>query len=716
MESILQLLQHPWPPSGAGLYTSISLDYCILELMTSSKDMCRELWLSTPISAVMHQQIQSVSANKMGDITCEICVTCLSFFELLLEYQLLDIFSDHSNHAFLKQCVALIPSSECGTHVITFLAKCMEYPALAPTLVAVGAVDGFMNIFTKFKQNVNTLSEVLGTFAGPVYSITTVKSAALTLHGLITSDAASHAMTFHADHIDILEQLHGVMCEELRKGQLKFSQELIDMSDAVLQLLESIGEAHVTNRTSLAGLMAVECGRISTKWNKDLNTAYTTGTLVTNTDMETEMDGYEPPAPFHANHIFQRTDIELIGVPLWEKSGSNTSGRVLRATVPRNITVDNIRNGFSSMCQHAVSVHFENDSRNCVPLVQQHDVHVLIDRAIAGRGGRRPTVTLYLKRDAASAFTSPAARLPPANVIAGGNKKEQVLANLKRQGIQLGKKVNSELMSAFYDYFKEKNVTEINKEEFVAALTSDKLGYEEQFAADIFNGFDDDGNGTLSLTEIAIGFAKLMNGSTDEKLSLMFQAYDTDRNNALDVEELTNMIMVSSGMSYKDSYDHAQAVGSSVDDNGDGWLDFNEFKKAAYLGLIPLGISWSSSDYVPPSQESVQQIKYATIPGGTGSQKFAQNRPDMQRSHSVTGVPVPGLSRSSAGNTQEDIPPPTLSRSGGADAAEDHALPPPVLKRNAHSSDDSSSVPGEPARPALRRSAGRQDNPFGKKK
>lgn len=673
-------MQHPWASEGAGLYTSIALDYCIVEVMSTSREICLDMWQTTSVSDVMLQQIQSISTQSMADISSEICVTCLCFFEQLLEYNLLEVVAHHKNHGFIKHCVTLLPSSECGNHVMTFLAKCTKYPDLLPTLVSLGVIDGFFGVFSKFKQTVNTLSEVLGAFVGPVYSVTVIKTLAQHLLELLTDNVESNAKIFNGDHIDIIVRLHGVVCEELRKGQLKFSQELIDMCDALLELLEAIAAAHVSTQSRLAAMMTHECSQISAKWNKDLNAAFTTGSLTANTDMETELEDAYAPAPMYSSHVAQRTDIEIIGVPQW--NGSN-GGKVLRATVPRNVTIDMLRNGFSSMCQRAISLHFQNDSRVMVPLTHQNDLQVLIERASNIRT-LRPAVTLHLKMDNSTNFSSNSFRSQP-NPITTGKKKESVLAELKRHGVQIGKKVNSELMSAFYDYFRDQNVVEINQEQFVRALTSDKLGYEEQFAADIFNGFDDDGNGTLSLTEIAIGFAKLMNGSTDDKLALMFQAYDTDRNNALDVDELTNMIMVSAGLSYEDAHQHAHTVGTTVDENGDGWLDFDEFKKAAYTGLIPLGISWTADHIVahhskPPTTHFKPPTDSTRIPARPSAVQRSRTFDEYQAPPPPS---IPALSRTGGGQNEST---PALVRGGTGPAHDDVDVP--QLSRTAHSADD----------------------------
>jgi Ca2+-binding EF-hand superfamily protein len=749
---ILQLMQHSWASEGPGLFASIALDYCIIEIMGTSKDMCVDMWQTTSIGDVMLQQIQSVSAQSMADISSEICVTCLCFFEQLLEYNLLEIIAHNKNHGFIKHCVTLLPSSECGNHVMTFLAKCTKYSDLLPTLVSLGVIDGFFAVFSKFKQTVNTLSEVLGAFVGPVYSVTVVKTLAQHMTELLAENVAANAKIFNGDHIDIISRLHGTVCEELRKGQLKFSDELTEMCDALYELLEAIVAAHVATNSRLAAMMTHECSQITAKWNKDLNAAYTAGTFTTNTDMETEMEGTDAPAPLYSSHVAQRTDIEVIGVPHWE---TGAGSKVLRATVPRNVTIDMLRGGFSSMCQRAVTVNFQNDNRTIQPLEHPKDLQVLIERASAVRT-MRPAVTIYLKLDNSSSFTSNTFRSQPNPITSG--KKESVLADLKRQGIQIGKKVNSELMSAFYDYFRDQNVSEINQEQFVSALTSDKLGYDEQFAADIFNGFDDDGNGTLSLTEIAIGFAKLMNGSTHDKLTLMFQAYDADRNNALDVDELTNMIMVSAGLPYEEAHQYAHDVGSKVDDNNDGWLDFEEFEKAVYLGLIPLGLSFAahntSTHHQITTHHSTPTARTQFIPPAGSTRSPARTMPIHQRAHTVGDYEdaVPALSRGSNGPDQRsrtvddyDLPPPasvpTLSRGSGGGKETAPALVRgggdpgiPALSRSTHSADDASngrkragegdahyesnaSTGQSSAKAAVRQSiAERKVNPFGNKK
>ena len=101
--------------------------------------------------------------------------------------------------------------------------------------------------------------------------------------------------------------------------------------------------------------------------------------------------------------------------------------------------------------------------------------------------------------------------------------KQEALLAIKEQARQSGLRINQSLMSYFYDYFHETRVSEISLDQFIAIMTSDKLQFSVSDASTIFQAFDGDRNGALSLSEIGVGTALLTEGSLDSKLGLIFR-------------------------------------------------------------------------------------------------------------------------------------------------------------------------------------------------
>ena len=135
---------------------------------------------------------------------------------------------------------------------------------------------------------------------------------------------------------------------------------------------------------------------------------------------------------------------------------------------------------------------------------------------------------------------------------------EKFHAEMDRSGV----KVNIQLMDAFYHHFASQigKSSEITEESFITAMStiqtealsgrtdvkdSDKLKLEH--FQQMFRAFDLDGNSKLSLTEIAVGMAKVMDGTDEERIHFAFKAYDTDCNGTIDRAELEAMLIAAKG-------------------------------------------------------------------------------------------------------------------------------------------------------------------------
>lgn len=118
----------------------------------------------------------------------------------------------------------------------------------------------------------------------------------------------------------------------------------------------------------------------------------------------------------------------------------------------------------------------------------------------------------------------------------------------------------------------------IEKQEFmgIPAISSNPL------ASRLVDIFDKDGDGSIDFEEFITGLSAFSSkGVKDEKLKFAFRVYDIDRDGYLSVGELFIVLKMMVGSNLKDEQ-LQQIVDKTVmeaDQDGDGKLSFEEFKK-----------------------------------------------------------------------------------------------------------------------------------------
>jgi len=144
----------------------------------------------------------------------------------------------------------------------------------------------------------------------------------------------------------------------------------------------------------------------------------------------------------------------------------------------------------------------------------------------------------------------------------------------------------------------------LSKSQFVAA-THELEAYgvpknlaKSEFCDKMFNNFDSNGDGKLSLQEFASAVGVLGKGTKDQKIKFAFDLYDTDHSGAISKEELAAMIKLTSqgvGNLFGDQNPELKAeldrdadervkelvdlTWPTLDVNGDGKISFDEFKQ-----------------------------------------------------------------------------------------------------------------------------------------
>eukprot|EP00005_Dracoamoeba_jomungandri_P001938 CAMPEP_0174261552 /NCGR_PEP_ID=MMETSP0439-20130205/11494_1 /TAXON_ID=0 /ORGANISM="Stereomyxa ramosa, Strain Chinc5" /LENGTH=1028 /DNA_ID=CAMNT_0015346041 /DNA_START=22 /DNA_END=3108 /DNA_ORIENTATION=- len=124
----------------------------------------------------------------------------------------------------------------------------------------------------------------------------------------------------------------------------------------------------------------------------------------------------------------------------------------------------------------------------------------------------------------------------------------------------------------------------IGRKEFEAGLKSmgitDPLVLEQNFSA-----FDVNKDGKINFREFVTGLSVVQKGTMEERLKFLFNAYDVDGSGTLTIDEVYNIFkssLASSGQKVdeKELQQIVQDCFAQIDTNNDGELDYEEFKKA----------------------------------------------------------------------------------------------------------------------------------------
>jgi Ca2+-binding EF-hand superfamily protein len=648
LPNLLHLFHHQWTLSDSRhLHALLALDSCLLELMLSSQEICEHVWNTTNISLVLFNQMEYASMNLpiTPTLSSQISRLCIEFYSCLISHGLFGIFNSHKNHSFHKLCVHMLtrytPEGEPNYTLLDYLlTSLITSPSLAPLLLSFDLLDELFTLMIKFKHHSTVYTEIFQTTTqiSSLYNIQTTKHLTLKLTEFLVTSPQSVIQHLKVDHIERIQQLHQMIVTELKRNQLSLTVELQEMTETVLEFLKLIVSSFqsVTQREDSQHEMRQrqhiirECDELIGRWNTDLNAAHQEGLHVahrhsSSSDMEMAPQASILPLLPHSRYTTE--SLIIVAVPLWESCNSlNQYSIYATVYVPPDILLNQLTNGLCVMCQMNVTVNFLFPQTNVLTslttqeqyyelygYLQQHHVmhesHVVMTLFLTHVTPPSPRTLTVGTSSAFNTISMSSYQNPFESNAYQLKQKDLTLKNLQRSLQSQGKSFNMELMSLFYDYIRDcqpqtqtqslssssSPPQEITQEQFVAALTSEKLNYSPQFASDIFHSFDTDHNGTLSLTEISIGFAKLMNSNYDEKLELIFNAYDRDHNGVLDLEELVDMIRIATGLPSDEARQYAIAVGNAVDENGNNTIEFSEFKEAVYQKLIPLEMSWSDS-------------------------------------------------------------------------------------------------------------------------
>ena len=140
------------------------------------------------------------------------------------------------------------------------------------------------------------------------------------------------------------------------------------------------------------------------------------------------------------------------------------------------------------------------------------------------------------------------------------------------------KKEEDELKRMFKEFDKEDKGT-ISKEVFVAQIEKiDGSIVSKEIIGEIFSKLDLDGSGTISYNEFLTSIIDSRKILTEDRLEKAFKMFDRDENGLLSVDEIKSF--------FGGDEKTWKKVLKEVDKNGDGEVDFEEFK-TMMIGFDP---------------------------------------------------------------------------------------------------------------------------------
>lgn len=159
-------------------------------------------------------------------------------------------------------------------------------------------------------------------------------------------------------------------------------------------------------------------------------------------------------------------------------------------------------------------------------------------------------------------------------------KLKQTKATMIREHTEISKE---DLTSLFRELMNSNKDGLISRVRFTDLVTI-KFRWEKWLAASVFSSYDHSGNDSIGLKELLAGLCIIHTGSIEDKLSLLFIAYDTDNSGYLDPDEIIDLICsLENSMDGRSSFfkSQSQSMYKRMDRNEDGKISLEEFIKAA---------------------------------------------------------------------------------------------------------------------------------------
>ncbi|XP_073047242.1 calmodulin-like protein 3 [Primulina eburnea] len=166
-------------------------------------------------------------------------------------------------------------------------------------------------------------------------------------------------------------------------------------------------------------------------------------------------------------------------------------------------------------------------------------------------------------------------------------KTSQGMDQEKELVIKDGVVTKSELRSVFGTFDKNEDGY-ITKQELRESLKNIGISAEEKDVDDMVDNFDSNGDGLIEFDEFCELFESISGRKEgclkDESLQEAFDVFDGNKDGLITVEEL-GLVLSSLGLSQGKNLEDCKEMIRKVDLDGDGMVDFDEFKRMMRNGM-----------------------------------------------------------------------------------------------------------------------------------
>lgn len=166
-------------------------------------------------------------------------------------------------------------------------------------------------------------------------------------------------------------------------------------------------------------------------------------------------------------------------------------------------------------------------------------------------------------------------------------KTSQGMDQEKELVIKNGVVTKSELRSVFGTFDKNKDGY-ITKQELRESLKNIGISAEEKDVVDMVENFDSNGDGLIDFDEFCELFESISDRKEgclkDESLQEAFDVFDGNRDGLITVQEL-GLVLSSLGLAQGKNLEDCKEMIGKVDLDGDGMVNFGEFKRMMRNGI-----------------------------------------------------------------------------------------------------------------------------------
>jgi len=130
--------------------------------------------------------------------------------------------------------------------------------------------------------------------------------------------------------------------------------------------------------------------------------------------------------------------------------------------------------------------------------------------------------------------------------------------------------------------WKDGQVNDLNKDQFLSMVTEfGIMGTPKNFEA-LFEGFDTDGDGVISLKEFVLLIRVMSDDSPEDKIKWAFKTYDENKDGHIDADEMKRYVATVCEMMKRDGdgEELAETVMKKLDANQDGKISQEEAMQA----------------------------------------------------------------------------------------------------------------------------------------